>query len=241
MNKYKFALLSIAASALLLTPAVQSASPGKANQCFACHGVNGVSVNPAFPSLAGQSKVYIIKQLKAFKSGERKSPIMAPMASGLDDEDISAVADYFSSKKAGGGEEIAKGYEGAPSGIDASAVTKAVKTTGVSLSDEDFESSKKIYFQRCAGCHGVLRKGATGKPLTTDITTKRGTEYLKTFITYGSAGGMPAWGQTNVLSEKEIETLAKYLQNEPPVPPEYGMKELKESWKIVIPVEKRNK
>ncbi|MCP4411625.1 MAG: cytochrome c, partial [Gammaproteobacteria bacterium] len=103
------------ASALLLTPAVQSASPGKANQCFACHGVNGVSVNPDFPSLAGQSKVYIIKQLKAFKSGERKSPIMATMESGLDDEDISAVADYFSNKKAGGGEEIAKGYEGAPS------------------------------------------------------------------------------------------------------------------------------
>ncbi len=241
MNKYKFALLSIAASALLLTPVVQSASPGKANQCFACHGVNGVSVNPDFPSLAGQSKIYIIKQLKAFKSGERKSPIMAPMVSGLDDDDIKAVADYFSSKKAGGGEEIAKGYEGAPSGIDVSAVTKAVETTGVALSDEDFESSKKIYFQRCAGCHGVLRKGATGKPLTTDITAKRGTEYLKTFITYGSAGGMPAWGQTNVMSEKEIATMAKYLQNEPPVPPEYGMKELKESWKIVIPVDKRPK
>jgi len=241
MNKYKFYLLSIVVSVFLLTPAVQSASPGKANQCFACHGVNGVSVNPDFPSLAGQSKVYIIKQLKAFKSGERKSPIMAPMVSGLNDDDIKAVADYFSSKKAGGGEEIAKGYEGAPSGIDASAVTKAVKTTGVSLSDEDFESSKKIYFQRCAGCHGVLRKGATGKPLTTDITSKRGTEYLKTFITYGSAGGMPAWGQSNVLSEKEIETMAKYLQNEPPVPPEYGMKELKESWKMVIPVDKRPK
>jgi len=52
---------------------------------------------------------------------------------------------------------------------------------------------------------------------------------------------MPAWGQSNVLSEKEIETMAKYLQNEPPVPPEYGMKELKESWKMVIPVDKRPK
>ena len=106
---------------------------------------------------------------------------------------------------------------------------------------EYFESSKQIYFQRCAGCHGVLRKGATGKPLTTDITLQRGLEYLKTFITYGSAGGMPAWGETKVLTEIEIETMAKYLQNEPPVPPEYGMKELTESWKVLIPVSKRPK
>ena len=224
----------------LFSPPIQAkSSPGKANQCFSCHGVNGVSLNPEFPSLAGQNKNYLVKQLKAFKNGDRKSQIMKPMASGLSDNDIEQVAIYFSSKKAGGGEEIIKGYEGAASGIDVSKVSKQVKPTGVALSDKDFESSKEIYFQRCAGCHGVLRKGATGKPLTTDITLKRGLEYLKTFITYGSAGGMPAWGETNVLSEKEIETMARYLQNEPPVPPEYGMKELTESWKVVVPVSKR--
>ncbi len=243
MNSRKPLLTGIACIALLSTPVITqgNSSPGKANQCFACHGVNGVSLNPEFPSLAGQNKKYLATQLNAFKNGDRKSPIMKPMASGLSDEDIDAIAEYFASFKAGSGEEIEKEYVGAPSGIDSADVKKTVKLTGVALSDADFESSKEIYFQRCAGCHGVLRKGATGKPLTTDITAERGTEYLKTFITYGSAGGMPAWGETKVLSEKEIDLMAKYLQNEPPIPPEYGMKELTDSWKLIIPVSERPK
>ncbi|MCB1380353.1 MAG: c-type cytochrome, partial [Alphaproteobacteria bacterium] len=51
------------------------------------------------------------------------------------------------------------------------------------LTPEEFAKANEIYFQRCAGCHGVLRKGATGKPLTTDITKKNGYEYLRDFIT----------------------------------------------------------
>ncbi|MBT4075034.1 MAG: c-type cytochrome [Gammaproteobacteria bacterium] len=241
MNKYKLIFPVALFIPFLISTSIQAGkvSPGKANQCFACHGVNGVSLNPAFPSLAGQNQNYLVSQLKAFKNGDRKNQIMKPMASGLSDKDMEQVAAYFASKKAGAGEQISKGYEGAPSGIDVGEVKSKAKLTGVALSDKEFESSKEIYFQRCAGCHGVLRKGATGKPLTTDITTQRGTEYLKTFITYGSAGGMPAWGETNILSEKEIDVMAKYLQNEPPVPPEYGMKELTASWKVVIPVSER--
>ncbi|MDF1645213.1 MAG: cytochrome D1 domain-containing protein [Pseudomonadales bacterium] len=242
MKKRALMLTNIAALAFVLTPAIlQAEVPSKAKQCFACHGAEGVSLNPEYPSLAGQSKSYLEKQIKAFKSGDRKSPLMKPMVSSLSDKDIDEVAGYFSSFKAGSGEKIVEAYEGAPSAIDSAAATKPITQTGVALSDADYESSKKIYFQRCAGCHGVLRKGATGKALTTDITSERGTAYLKTFITYGSAGGMPAWGETGVLSEKEIDLLAKYLQNEPPVPPEYGMKELTESWKVVVPVNKRPK
>lgn len=241
MNKYLYKVSMLAVSAIFLSSTVQAKSPGKATQCFSCHGANGVSLNPDFPSLAGQSKAYIIKQLKAFKSGDRKSPIMKPMASGLSDADMESIATFFSSKTAGGSEQIAKGYEGAPSGIDASKVQQPTVTVGIALSSKDYETAKNIYFQRCAGCHGVLRKGATGKPLTTDITLKRGTEYLENFITYGSPGGMPNWGTSNVLSKKEIKIMAKYLQNDPPVPPEYGMKELTESWKVYVPVNKRPK
>ena len=239
MKKYTFAASVIAVFSLFLSPLAQSEPPEKAKQCFACHGANGVSANPEFPSLAGQNKAYIVKQLNAFKSGDRKDAIMSAMAAGLNETEIAEVAEYFASKRAGGGEEIAKGYEGAPSGIDVGEIQKVEKVSGVALSDEEFEIAKEIYFQRCAGCHGVLRKGATGKPLTTDITTQRGSEYLKTFITYGSAGGMPAWGETKVLSEEEIDIMARYLQNEPPVPPEYGMKELNASWKLVVPVDER--
>jgi len=140
------------------------------------------------------------------------------MASSLSDNDMERVAAYFASKKAGTGEQISKGYEGAPSGIDVGEVNHKAKLTGVALSDKDFESAKEIYFPRCAGCHGILCIGATGKPLTTDTATKRGTEYLNIFITYRSAYSMPAWDETRILSDKEIDTMAKYLQNEPPVP-----------------------
>ncbi len=240
MIKIKYIVLITVISGFLPTLALQAIeAPAKVSQCFACHGVNGVSANPEFPNLAGQNKTYLIKQLKAFKKGDRKNSIMAPIIAGLNENDFEVVATYFSGKKAGGSEKIAKGYEGAASGIDVNLVKKAQKLSGVALSEKDFETAKEIYFQRCAGCHGVLRKGATGKPLTTDITTERGSEYLKTFITYGSAGGMPAWGETKVLSKEEIDIMAKYLQNEPPVPPEYGMKELINSWKVVIPVDKR--
>src|SRR5690606_8349608 len=53
------------------------------------------------------------------------------------------------------------------------------------MTKAEFDKARQIYFERCAGCHGVLRKGATGKPLTPDITLERGTEILKTFIKYG--------------------------------------------------------
>jgi nitrite reductase (NO-forming)/hydroxylamine reductase len=105
------------------------------------------------------------------------------------------------------------------------------------LSDADNAKANKIYFERCAGCHGVLRKGATGKPLTTDKTRPLGTRYLESFIAEGSGGGMPAWEKE--LSGDDIKLMAKYIQNEPPVPPEWGMKEMKETWKVYIPVDKR--
>jgi nitrite reductase (NO-forming)/hydroxylamine reductase len=105
------------------------------------------------------------------------------------------------------------------------------------LSDADNAKANKIYFERCAGCHGVLRKGATGKPLTTDKTRPLGTRYLESFIAEGSGGGMPAWEKE--LSGDDIKLMAKYIQNEPPIPPEWGMKEMKETWKVYIPVDKR--
>lgn len=65
--------------------------------------------------------------------------------------------------------------------------TAMLKSPGApDLSQAEFDASKQIYFERCAGCHGVLRKGATGKPLTPDITQARGQAYLEALITYGS-------------------------------------------------------
>jgi len=107
------------------------------------------------------------------------------------------------------------------------------------LTKAEFDQANRIYFERCAGCHGVLRKGATGKPLTPDLTKKLGYEYLRDFITYGSPGGMPNWGSSGQLSENEVALMARYLLNEPAQPPEFGLKEMKESWKVLVPVAQR--
>ncbi len=109
------------------------------------------------------------------------------------------------------------------------------------LTKAEFKRGQEIYFQRCAGCHGVLRKGATGKALTTDITRKQGFEYLRDFITYGSPGGMPNWGTSGDMTKGDVDLMARYLLNDPPLPPEYGMKEMKASWKVLVPVAKRPK
>jgi len=107
------------------------------------------------------------------------------------------------------------------------------------LTKAEFDKANQIYFQRCAGCHGVLRKGATGKPLTPSVTKKLGFEYLRDFINYGSPAGMPNWGTSGELSKPDIELMARYLLNDPAQPPEFGMKEMKATWKVLVPVDKR--
>jgi len=109
------------------------------------------------------------------------------------------------------------------------------------MSKVEFDKARQIYFERCAGCHGVLRKGATGKPLTPDITLERGSEYLKTFIKYGSPAGMPNWGTSGDLSDDDVDLMARYVQQEPPTPPEWGMADMKKTWKVIVPPEQRPK
>lgn len=107
------------------------------------------------------------------------------------------------------------------------------------LSETDFGKAKQIYFDRCAGCHGTLRKGATGLPLTPDKTRTKTVEKLADIIYTGTEGGMPGWGVTGVLSKEESTLLAKFIQNEPVPPPEFNMKDMEATWKLHVPVEKR--
>jgi nitrite reductase (NO-forming)/hydroxylamine reductase len=132
-------------------------------------------------------------------------------------------------------------YKGAPVPIAPGEAEVVVTPGAPSLTKEEFNRAKQIFFERCAGCHGVLRKGATGKPLTPDITRARGTDYLKVFINYGSPAGMPNWGTSGELSEQDVDIMARYLQHEPPEPPEWGMKEMKATWEVRVPVEERPK
>jgi nitrite reductase (NO-forming)/hydroxylamine reductase len=132
-------------------------------------------------------------------------------------------------------------YQGAPSPAGAAGVKILVTPGAPDMTETEFKHAQEIYFQRCAGCHGVLRKGATGKPLTPDITQKKGTDYLKVFINQGSPAGMPSWGKSGELSQEEVDLMARFVQHEPPQPPEYGLPEIKATWKVLVPVEQRPK
>lgn len=136
-------------------------------------------------------------------------------------------------------EKAAAAYQGEASAIDPT-LARVVRTPGApDLSEADFDKAKEIYFQRCAGCHGVLRKGATGKPLTPDITQQRGQAYLEALISYGSPAGMPNWGTSGELTPEEITLMANYIQHEPPTPPEWGMQAMRDSWKVLVKPEDR--
>ncbi len=107
------------------------------------------------------------------------------------------------------------------------------------LTEEEFAEAKQIFFDRCAGCHGVLRKGATGPALTPDVTLPKGTVALSTIIFNGTQRGMPGWGKQGILTEAQAELMAKFIQNEPPVPPEMPMSKMLESWKVFVQPEDR--
>ena len=99
-------LLTVSISLALATStgfvfAQGKAGPGKekAASCAGCHGEDGNSTVPSFPKLAGQHEGYLVKQLKAFKAGERNAPMMAPLAMGLDDKTMEEIAAYYAAQR----------------------------------------------------------------------------------------------------------------------------------------------
>lgn len=70
----------------------------KAEPCAACHGVGGVSANPAWPNLAGQGEKYLADQLQLFKEKIRINTLMNPQAENLSEQDIQDISAYYSSQ-----------------------------------------------------------------------------------------------------------------------------------------------
>jgi len=154
--------------------------------------------------------------------------LMASIPDTLSDQEIQAVATYLAGLPGG----IAAALEEVEEG------TVAVGP-GPELTDEEFSWAKQEFFDRCAGCHGTLRKGATGPALTPDVTQPKGTVALSAIIFNGTPRGMPDWGKQGALSQEETEIMAKYLQNEPPVPPELSLEQMLDTWKVFVEPEDR--
>lgn len=100
----KLPIAPILSAMLLALPAgaalAQTAAPEKAAVCTSCHGERGAKpIAPTYPVLAGQYANYLEHALHEYKGGQRKNPIMAAQAAALSDEDIKALAQYFSTQE----------------------------------------------------------------------------------------------------------------------------------------------
>ena len=144
------ALLAVLATcALALSPtearadnsAAATAGEAKAAVCTACPGVNGNSVNPEWPNLAGQGSAYIKEQLKLFRAGHRNNLVMYPLAVALTDDDIRDLAAYYSRQT--------------PTGLEADPATVKAGETLYRGGDR----ARNI--PSCASCHGPRGVGMT--------------------------------------------------------------------------------
>lgn len=158
----------------------------------------------------------------------QKGLMPATLVQALSDAELTAMINYLA------------GLPGsATSVVETVHATSLPASAAPTLSADEFATAKQIFFDRCAGCHGTLRKGATGPALTPDKTVPKGTAALAAIIFNGTPRGMPDWGKQGVLTQAQAEMMAKFLQQEPPAPPEMSLAQMKETWKLLIPPEKR--
>jgi nitrite reductase (NO-forming)/hydroxylamine reductase len=202
--------------------------------------VNGVKFNSVMPAMTQLSDQEIADALTfALNSWGNAGGAIAPSRVAAERAKAAAVPKKADSPTQHPTTTAELKYQGAPSPLTPEGAKVLVTPGAPNMTMAEFERAQKIYFERCAGCHGVLRKGATGKPLTPDLTQKKGTEYLKVFINQGSPAGMPSWGKSGELSQEEVDIMARFVQHEPPQPPEFGMTEIRASWNVIVPVDQR--
>lgn len=161
-------------------------------------------------------------------TGPCQDGLMPPFATVFNSGEIEAVVNYLA---------------GLPEGVAnltvQSTSTGETQSADSTLSEENFAWAKQTFFERCAGCHGTLRNGATGPALTPDVTLTKGTIALSSIIFNGTNKGMPDWGKQGILTQEQTERMAQFLQMEPPAPPEMSLQQMKESWQLITPTDQR--
>lgn len=180
----------------LFTKGDAAAGATKAAACVACHGPSGNSAMPDWPKLAGQGSHYVAAQLHAFKSGERKNPIMAGQVAALSDADMADIAAYFAAQKTAPG----------VASKDAVAVAQPLFRAG--------DAARGL--PACAGCHGPTGAGnpAAGYPHLASQHAKYTATQLTAYKSgerSGSAHGRMMAAVASKLTDDEIQALASYI------------------------------
>jgi len=177
-------------------PASVDAGAAKAVVCQACHGANGNSANPEWPSLAGIGADYIAEQLKNFKDGKRPNPVMMPNAMTLSDDDMANLGAYFDS----------------------------LTNTGLEADPSYWQAGQKLYrsgdaaraIPACMACHGPTGRGNEPAKFPalrgqqSVYVMKQLNDYASGARTTGPNGIMPTISKR--LSPDDIRNLASYLQ-----------------------------
>jgi sulfide dehydrogenase cytochrome subunit len=117
-------------SGLLLGAAHLSAAPTAtmlADTCAGCHGTDGASTGPATPSLAGNSEIYMVDTMNAFKSGERPSTVMGRIAKGYSEEEFKLMGSHFAKQP--------------------------VAKTSQKLDAAQVKTGSKLFVKNCEKCH----------------------------------------------------------------------------------------
>jgi cytochrome c553 len=180
----------------VLAAGSKEAGQAKAATCVACHGSDGNSVNPEWPSIAGQHETYIVRQLTNFRDGERQNLLMSPMAMGLSDQDVEDLAAFFASQSASGGE---------------------TEPSKLALGQRVYRSGNlEAEVAACAGCHGP---DGRGNPLAAypSIQGQHATYLAAQLRAYrnGERSTDPNQMMRNIaagLSDEEIDAVASYVQ-----------------------------
>lgn len=174
-----------------------AAGETKSVVCAACHGPDGNSFNPEWPTIAGQNESYIIKQLNDFRDGVRNDPLMSAQAAALSDEDILDLAAFFSSRTKN------------PSGVADAAVVERGEAiwrggnlnTGVTA---------------CAACHGPGGGGnePAGFPALTGQHAAYAAKQMRGFRSSSRSNDLN--GMMGMVAERmtdaEIEAVAQFIQ-----------------------------
>jgi len=183
------------------------AGAGKSAVCTACHGVNGNSVNPEWPNLAGQNAAYIREQLASFKSKTRNNPIMQPIVDALSEQDMADVAAFFS-------QQTPNGLEADPSYWKAG---EALYRSG--------DVARSV--PACAACHGPAGQGNAGagypalraqhsvytvKQLQDYLTKNRYRDAADPALVHTTRNSAMMTTIAARLSPEDIRNLASYLQ-----------------------------
>ena len=192
------ALAALQVQAESLVEGSADAGKSKAVTCAACHGAEGISANPLWPNIAGQAAPYLVTQLKAFKDGARKNPLMTSQAMMLSEQDMADLAVYFESLPA---------------------PAQAVADPDVVVKGEALYRSGEVSKQvaACMACHGPTGTGnpAAGYPALKGQHAAYTAKQLRDY----ASGERVSDGKTRVmreiagkLSEEEILALASYVQ-----------------------------